>query len=60
MTQKELAYVEDAINHEHAITIICDDIINNLKSNKLRSFMKEELKKHQILHSNLIMGLENE
>ena len=31
MTQKELLYVEDAINHERNIICICKDIISNSK-----------------------------
>ena len=58
MTQKELAYVEDAIGHEKNIIKICEDIINNLDDQDLVSFMENELNNHNTLKENLINMLE--
>ena len=31
MTQKELSYLEDAVNHEKSIISICNDISSNFE-----------------------------
>ena len=59
MTQKELAYVEDATQHESAMIQICNTIINNLKTKELKEFMQEELNNHVELHNDLINFLED-
>ena len=47
MTQKELSYLEDAINHEISIIAICQDMTKRLSSQDLISFIEEEITKHQ-------------
>ncbi len=59
MTQKELAYLEDAIGHEQAMIKICNNTINNLKTKELKEFMQEELINHEELYNDLIMYLED-
>ena len=39
MTQKELAYVEDAIGHEENIIKICNESIKNLEDDTLKEFL---------------------
>ena len=58
MTQKELAYVEDAIGHEKNIIGICTEIKDKLKDKKLKSFIKEEITKHQEVQKELLELLE--
>ena len=58
MTQKELLYVEDAIGHENTIIEICRDITNNLQEEDLKSFMDEQLEKHEKLKKDLLNMLE--
>ena len=53
MTQKELLYVEDAIEHEKAIIKIINNSLTNLSQEYL-SFMKEEQNTHQNILDNLI------
>ena len=59
MTQKELLYIEDAIGHEQNIICIINDTISNLKENKLKSFMKNECKKHETVLEKLMKKLES-
>ena len=54
MTEKELLYVEDAIEHEKAIIKICNESINNLSSNDLKDFFNEQIKSHSDMKSKLI------
>lgn len=58
MTQKELAYVEDAIGHEGNIIKICEQILKNLKEESLISFIQNEINKHQTLKQKLMNILE--
>ena len=58
MTQKELSYLEDAINHEESIIKICNDIINNLEDENLINFMDNEVNTHTKLLDNLMELLE--
>lgn len=58
MTQKELAYVEDAIGHETNIIKICQDIINNLSDQEIITFMKNEVEKHTTRKERLMNLLE--
>lgn len=46
MTQKELAYVEDAIGHEDILIKVINESTNNLEDDNLIMFMGKELKKH--------------
>lgn len=58
MTQKELAYLEDAIGHEKIIISIINDMQNNLQDETLITFIENELDKHEKLKENLINKLE--
>ena len=58
MTQKELLYMEDAIGHEKNIQSIISESLNYLTDRTLISFMKKELKKHQMMEQKLISKLE--
>ena len=60
MTQKELAYVEDAIGHEKTMIEICNTALKNLKTKELREFMQEELSNHEELYNDLITYLEGQ
>ena len=59
MTEKELLYIEDAVNHECNIIKIVTDIINNLEDEQLKSFMKEKLNEHMAFKVELINALED-
>lgn len=59
MTQKELLYIEDAIEHESTIISICEDMIDNLEDEGLVSFMEEQLEKHVNMKNELIAILED-
>ena len=54
MTQKELLYLEDAINHEKTLIEICDVSSNYIANEDLVDFFKKQSKKHSDLKSNLI------
>lgn len=58
MTQKELLYIEDAIGHEDTIIKVCENMINNLQDEKLKSFIEEELPIHQETKEKLLKMLE--
>ena len=60
MTQKELLYVEDAIGHEQNVGEIVSETINLLQDKNLKTFMKNELKKHQAIETKLMNLLESE
>lgn len=59
MTQKELLYYEDAINHEQSVCAYLEYAISTLDDNKLIEFMKKELKNHEMIESKLIGILED-
>ena len=46
MTQKELLYVEDAIEHEKSIIKICNELIKMLEDEELITFLEDEITKH--------------
>ena len=60
MTQKELLYVEDAIGHEQNVGAIVSDAISKLEDKALKTFLKNELKKHQAIEAKLMNLLESE
>ena len=60
MTQKELAYIEDAIGHENNIISILDNMIDSINDDDLVSYMNEEITNHQDMLSQLIELLEVE
>ncbi len=59
MTQKELLYIEDTIEHESTIISVCEDMIDNLEDEGLVSFMEEQLDNHTSIKNNLITILED-
>ena len=58
MTQKELLYVEDAINHERTLINNVGNYINCLSDDNLREFMEKRKKMHQKNEKDLIEVLE--
>ena len=58
MTQKELLYMEDAIKHEANLVNIYSDFIENLEDTNLKSFLKSEMKKHQVLKQKLLKTMD--
>lgn len=58
MTQKELAYVEDAIGHETNIIKICEDLVKNMEEENLVTFMNDEITKHTSMKEKLLSLLE--
>lgn len=46
MTQKELAYFEDAVGHEKNIIKILNESINMLGDESLKEFINDEINKH--------------
>lgn len=58
MTQKELAYVEDATSHEDNIIKVINLMLSNLEDDKLISFMNEELNTHEKMKERLLSKLE--
>lgn len=58
MTQKELAYVEDAIGHEKNIIRICEDLVKNMEEESLVTFMHSEITKHNTMKQKLLSLLE--
>ena len=59
MTQKELLYLEDAVNHESNIISIVTDTINNLENEDLKDFMENKLNEHIAFKVELINMLED-
>ena len=59
MTEKELLYVEDAINHECNIISILTDNINILENDDLKDFLEEKLNDHIAYKQELINLLED-
>ena len=58
MTQKELAYIEDAIGHEKNIISICNNSIENLENEELINFLENEVNEHTNTCEKLINMLE--
>ena len=56
MTQKELLYVEDAIEHERTIIKMIDSTVEQLEDDDLADFMNDQLLTHQKLENNLPQG----
>lgn len=54
MTQKELAYLEDAIGHETSIINIINSTIQNLDDEQLISFLQTEMDEHATQKQQLI------
>ena len=58
MTQKELFYMEDAINHEKNIISIINESINLLNDKDLKTFLECEIEKHISTLQELLNRLE--
>ena len=58
MTQKELAYIEDAIGHESNIITIVQETIKNIQDERLTSFLETELSEHVKMKEQLLTKLE--
>ena len=58
MTQKELAYVEDAIGHETNIIKICEGLVKNMEEENLTTFINSEIEKHNTMKEKLLNLLE--
>ncbi len=58
MTQKELAYMEDAIKHEENLALIIKESINLLDDENLVSFMQKQMDNHTAMQKKLTMLLE--
>lgn len=58
MTQKELSYLEDAIEHEDNIIKICEESLNFLEDKSLIQFMNSEVNNHKLLRKTLVKLME--
>lgn len=58
MTQKELAYFEDAIGHEKNIISICEESLKKIEDNSIIEFLNKELEIHQNTKDKLLNKLE--
>ena len=58
MTQKELLYVEDAIEHEKNISKILEETKNNLENEELIIFIESEINTHTSIKEKLTNMLE--
>ena len=60
MTQKELFYVEDAIEHEKSMIAYIEEMLNSYEKEDLIEFTEKELKWHQKQEKDLIKLLEEQ
>ena len=58
MTEKELAYFEDAVGHEGNIVKILDNSISMVEDSSIKEFMESEVNKHKDRKEKLISFLE--
>ena len=58
MTQKELAYVEDAIGHESTIISVLEETKEKLQDEELVSFIENDVEKHTSMKERLMNLLE--
>ena len=58
MTQKELLYLEDAVNHECYTIDICTFIKDSIKDSTLSKFVNKEIKKHELIKEKLLNIME--
>jgi len=58
MTEKELAYFEDAVGHEGNIVKILDNSISMIEDSSIKEFMESELNLHKDRKEELISFLE--
>ena len=58
MSQKELLYIEDAINHEKALQSICVESASFIEDESLADYLLKEAKKHERMEKKLMKELE--
>ncbi len=58
MTQKELLYMEDAVNHENSIISILNDCKEKIDNKDIISFLENEINVHKKIYEKLINHLE--
>ena len=58
MTEKELAYFEDAVGHEGNIVKILEKSISMIEDSSIKEFMESEVNKHRDRKEKLISFLE--
>jgi len=58
MTQKELAYMEDAIGHESNIIKILQESLKNTQNEEINNFLENELSEHVKQKEQLLTKLE--
>lgn len=58
MSQKELLYIEDAINHEKALQSICIESASFIEDESLEDYLLKEAKKHETMEKKLMKELE--
>ena len=58
MTEKELAYFEDAVGHEGNIVKILDKSISMVEDSSIKDFMESELNLHKDRKEKLLSFLE--
>ncbi len=58
MTQKELLYFEDAIEHEQILIKITEAGLEKIENKSLASFIQDELSKHTKIKEKLMNLLE--
>lgn len=58
MTQKELAYIEDAIGHESNIIKILQETLKTIQDENLQTFLDNELSEHKNTKERLLNKLE--
>lgn len=60
MTQKELLYLEDAVNHEQNIVAYLKDSVSCIENENLSSFLEDEITSHEGICKKLMNLLEDE
>lgn len=60
MTQKELLYAEDAINHEQNIIAYIKDAVSCVEDENISTFLEDEIKYHEGICKKLVNLLEGE
>ena len=59
MTQKDLLYMEDAINHETNLINIFNYYLEIVEDSNLKSFIKNQIKKHDNLKTKVLKTMED-
>ena len=59
MTTKELAYVEDALNHAKHFYWQCDQALCNIKDQTLKNFVSELKTMTEQMYNNLFSTISN-